>query len=127
MWRISMNADDFTRMWSLYEMAAQCSVDGAHPTIRGAALDGIEAEITKQGCAMEWLGDVLHPGDILITEVGGVSIVVVRDRHTRGFRGSSGADRNEAASSTIARHLPYCGLLAPNAPTIPLALASLPT
>lgn len=106
-----MNANDNARMWRLYAMAAECRIGEADYTLRAAALDGIEAEIVKQGCAMEWLRDVLHPSDVLVTVTAGLSIVLVRDRHTEGYRGSSGIDNNEAASSTIARHLPYCGLL----------------
>lgn len=106
-----MTADDFVRMWKLYDMAAASRTGEAHVSLRDAALDGIVSEIIKQGCAMAWLRDVLHPSDILSTCAAGMVIVVVRDRHSGGFRGASGADENEAAANTIGRHLPYCGLL----------------
>ena len=106
-----MTPADNDRMWRLYRMAERCRTGGAHVSLRDAALDGIEAEIVKQGDAVAWLREVLDTQDWFTMHAGGWVVVVVRDRHTRGFRGSSGADENEAASSTIARHLPYCGMI----------------
>jgi len=102
------------RMWRLYRMAERCRTGEAHVSLRDAALAGIEAEITKQGDAVAWLRETLDTRDWFTMHTSGVVVVVVRDRNTGGFRGSSGKDENEAAASTIARHLPYCGMIPVN-------------
>lgn len=106
-----MNTPDHDRMWMLFKMANECSVGEAHATLRDAALSGIESELIKQGCAMQWLRHVLHHCEILSFASAGLWIVMVRCHHTGSFCGGSGLDENEAAASTIARYLPYAGLL----------------